>query len=129
MKSYINENSLTASVKARFPAEAVLTDEWLIQRGWDPAGQDGMAYVWLEAFADRTTEAIFRRDAPSVQTHTEFIADQYRAAPEALRAIVDVAYAENIMWNASDDDKAWAWQFIALEIRQFHEAVWGHPAT
>ncbi len=87
-----------------------------------------MAYVWVEAFADRTTDAIKHRDASAVRSHTGFMAEQYRANSEALCAIIDVSYAENLMWNASDDDKAWAWEFIAFEIQQLYEQCWGKPS-
>lgn len=124
---YDDENKLVRNIRAQFPAEAALTDQWLLERGWDPTEENGTAYTWVEAFADRTTDAIKRRDVVSVRALTSSVADQYRAAPEALRAIVDVSYAENVMWDASDADKVWAWQFIAFEIRQFYEAMWGKP--
>ena len=128
MTSYIDENQLVTEIRARFPADATLTDQWLIERGWDATEQNGTAYIWVEAFADRTTEAIKRRDVAEVRAQTEFLAAQYRNTTGKLRAIVDVSYAENIMWDASDEDKAWAWEFIALEIQQLYEAIWGNPA-
>ena len=119
--------SLVAALRSRFPAEAALTDDWLRERGWDPAA-DNTALNWVESFADRTTEAVRRRDANAVLAQTEFIAAAYRAEPEALRTIVDVSYAENLMWDAGADDKRWAWTFIAPEIRQFFADMWGDPA-
>ncbi|WP_443098493.1 DUF7674 family protein [Telluria antibiotica] len=67
---------------------------------------DDVSFTWVEACADRTTEAIRRRDSEVVQSHTNFIAAAYRAEPEALRTIVDVAYAENLMWDAGPEDRA-----------------------
>jgi hypothetical protein len=126
MNKYAAENHLVRGIRERFPAEAKLTDQWLVERGWDPTEPDGIAFTWVEAFADRTTEAIKRKDVAGVQAQTGYLAEQYRAAPEALRAIVDVSYAENIMWDASNVEKAWAWEFIAHEIRQLYEEAWGN---
>ena len=47
--------------------------------------------------------ALKRRDAEAVQTN--FIAVAYRAKPGALRTIVDVSYAEHLMWDASLSDR------------------------
>jgi hypothetical protein len=118
---------LVEGLRSRFPAEAAQTDQWLRERDWDPTADD-VSFIWVEAFADRTMEAICRRDSEVVQAHTNFIAAAYRAEPEALRTIVDVAYAENIMWDVGRDDKVWAWELIAAEIRQLYEAMWGAPA-
>jgi hypothetical protein len=120
--------SLVAALRSRFPAEAALTDHWLRERGWDPT-DDNTAIIWVEAFADRTTEAVARRDEETVRAHTNFIAAAYRAAPDALRTIVDVSYAENLMWDSSAADKKWAWSFIAAEIRQLFTDMWGDPTS
>jgi hypothetical protein len=119
-------SSLVAALRWRFPAEAALTDHWLRERGWDPT-DDNTALTWVEAFADRTTEAVKRRDEEAVRAHTNFIAAAYRAEPDALRTIVDVSYAENLMWDCSASDKQWAWGFIASEIRQLFIEMWGDP--
>ena len=118
--------SLVAEIRSRFPKEAALTDHWLRDRGWEP-NDDNTVYIWVEAFADRTTEAVTRRDAEAVRTQTNFIAAAYRANPTALRSIVDVAYAENLMWDSTTDEKQWAWGFIAEEIRHFFSEEWGDP--
>lgn len=120
--------SLVAALRSCFPEDAALTDLWLQDRGWDPT-DDNTALTWLEAFADRTTEAVARRDPEAVRVHTDFIAAAYRAAPDALRTIVDVSYAENLMWNSSAADKQWGWRFIATEIRQLFTAMWGDPTN
>ncbi|WP_426341500.1 DUF7674 family protein [Pseudoduganella sp. S-14] len=118
--------SLVAALRSRFQTEAALTDDWLRERGWDPADDD-TALNWVEAFAERTTEAVRRRDAEAVRAHTNFIAAAYRAEPAELRTIVDVSYAENLMWDSSVEDKKWAWIFIAAEIRQLFTEMWGDP--
>lgn len=127
MNFYVHENHLVNEIRARFPDEASLTDDGLIARGWNPADQDGTAYTWVEAFADRTNAAIKRRDAAAVVAQTGFLAEQYRTARDSLCPIIDVAYAENLMWDADNADKAWAWEFIALEIQQLHASLWGSP--
>jgi hypothetical protein len=125
----INPNSsLVAALRSRFPAEAALTDHWLRERGWDPT-DDNTALTWVEAFADRTTEAVKRRDAEAVRAQTNFIAAAYRAEPDALRTIVDVSYAENLMWDSSVSDKQWAWSFIAAEIQRLFAEMWGAPSS
>lgn len=126
METETLDRLLVAELRARFPADAAVTDAWLRERGWEPADDD-IPFIWVEAFADRTTDAIKRRDADTVRAHTHFIADAYRVEPDALRAIVDVSYAENLMWNASAADKQWAWKFIPDEVRQFFMAMWGDP--
>ena len=120
------EKGLVAALRSRFPADAALTDQWLRERGWDPT--DGnTALTWVEAFADRTTEAVKRRDAEAIREQTAFLAAAFRAEPDALRTIVDVSYAENLMWDVSADDKRWAWPHIAGEIQQLFTRMWGDP--
>lgn len=120
------EKVLVAALRSRFPADAAMTDKWLRERGWDPT--DGnTALSWVEAFADRTTEAVKRRDAETIRQQTTFIADAYRAEPNALRTIVDVSYSENLMWDVSVDDKRWAWPHIAGDIQRLFKQMWGDP--
>ncbi|MCU6499576.1 hypothetical protein LPN04_17415 [Rugamonas sp. A1-17] len=126
MTEFDSNKQLVDKLRVHLPAEAILTDQWLRERGWNP-NEDQVALNWVEAFADRTTEAILRRDSEAVQAHTDFLANAYRADPEKLRVIIDVSYAENIMWDASMEDKVWAWKFIATEIRQFYTDMWGSP--
>lgn len=127
MKSYAEENLLVSKVRARFPAEALVTDRWLINQGYDEPELENMAYAWLESFADRATDAAKRRNAPAIREQTDFVAEQYRSGSAVIHAIIDVSYAENILWDANDDVKAWAWPYIAAEIRQLNEAMWGVP--
>ena len=103
-----------------------MTDQWLRERGWDPT-DDSTALNWVEAFADRTTEAVRRRDADAIREQTAFFAAAYRAEPDALRTIVDVSYAENLMWDVSANDKRWAWPYIAGDIQQLFTQMWGDP--
>jgi hypothetical protein len=123
-----SNSSFVTALRSRFPAEAALTDHWLRERGWDPT-DDNTALSWVEAFADRTTEAVKRRDAEAVRAQTNFIAAAYRAEPGALRTIIDVSYAENLVWDSSASDKQWAWGFVAAEIRQLFTEMWGDPIS
>lgn len=128
MDSGNSNSSLVAALRLRFPAEASFIDHWLRERGWDPTDAN-TALTWVEAFADRTTGAVKRRDAEAVRAQTNFIAAAYRTEPDALRTIVDVSYAENLMWDSSDADKQWAWRFIAPEIRELFTEMWGDPTS
>ncbi|MEW6022475.1 MAG: hypothetical protein AB1807_10075 [Pseudomonadota bacterium] len=121
-------SSLVTALRARFPEEAALTDHWLRERGWDPADEN-TALSWVEAFADRTNEAVRRRDAEGVRAQTGFIAAAYRANPDALRVIVDVSYAENLLRECGAQDKRWAWRWIAADIRQLFVEMWGDPTV
>ncbi|WP_148040970.1 DUF7674 family protein [Montanilutibacter psychrotolerans] len=113
------------AVRARFPNEAEATDIWVRERGYESPYEN--PYACLESFADRTTEAIFAKDSASVSAHTAFIADWYLRGPEAIRQLVDVYYAEPLMWNASNEQKRWAWDFIAAPVRSLYEDMWGAP--
>lgn len=120
------EDRLVADIRVHFPEEARITDDYMRERGWEP-GEQGTAYSWVEAFADRITEAIRRRDGQAVRAQTSLVAAAWRAEPEALRTIVDVAYAENIMWDANHEEKRWAWEFIAEDIHALYCDCWGDP--
>ena len=93
-------------------------------RGWAPNDHNA-ALNWIEAFADGTTEAVRRRDAEAARAQTNFIAAAYRAEPDALRTIVDVPYAEDLMQDSSADDNTWAGRLIAEQIRQLSTDMWG----
>jgi hypothetical protein len=127
MPAYPDEKRLVIAIRSRFPDAAALTDRWLMERGSERSELDDNPWSWIEAFADRTGELVKERDAGGVQQHTDFFAERYRAGPDATRRIIDVAYAENMMWNAKAADKVWAWRFIAKEMRQLYEQMWGAP--
>jgi hypothetical protein len=117
----LEEWQLVQAVRARFPSEAEHTDTWVKERGFEGP------YAWLESFADRTTEAIFAQDSVRVAAHTEFISEWYLRGSDALRQLVDVYYAEPLMWNASQAQKYWAWDYISAPVRSLHEEMWGPP--
>ncbi|KQV46309.1 hypothetical protein ASC95_27310 [Pelomonas sp. Root1217] len=86
-----------------------------------------MTFMWIEAFADRTSEAVKRRDEAVIKAHTEFMATEHCQGPESVRSLVDVAYAENLMWDLDVSDRVWAWPHIARTVRALYEAIWGAP--
>jgi hypothetical protein len=122
-KEYSEEKGVVARIRVRFADDATHTDSWLRERGWD--GWDDAPHIWLEAFADRTTEAARVQDWNLVMEHSAFIAAEYRSGSEPIRRFVDVSYAENLMWDLEDSAKAIAWPNIAKEVRQLYEQVWG----
>jgi hypothetical protein len=115
---------LIGRIRARFPSESAKTDEWVIARF---GSLEDMPHVWVEAFADRTSDAIRARDARLVMEHTEFLSAQYRHGSEHVRQLVDVAYAENLMWNMDGASKVWAWSHISPTVKDLYEQMWGVP--
>ena len=129
MSLYPDENRLVADIRARFPAEAALIDQRLEEQGWGDTDFEDIPHLWVEAFADQASAAIKRKDAAALRAQTGFIAERYRAAPDTLCAIVDVAYAENIMCGTDGAQKRWAWQHISFEIRELYRQMWGDPTN
>jgi hypothetical protein len=43
-------------------------------------------------------------------------------------ALVDVAYAENLMWNLSDSAKVVAWPYVDKVVKDLYERMWGIPS-
>ena len=111
---------LAARLRRRFPDEAKRTDRLLEERGW------ASNYDWIEAFAGRVADAVREQRGAKVKELTAFFAEQYQEGP-AVRRIVDVALAENILGDIDDQAKLWAWPHIATEIRHLYAAMWGVP--
>ncbi|WP_154668056.1 DUF7674 family protein [Pseudoduganella violaceinigra] len=120
---YLDEKDVVIRIRNRFPGEADRTDAWLRERGWDDLNE--VPYVWIEAFADRTSDAVRLADWNMVIEHTKFLAAEYRKGSDAVRKLVDVAYAENLMWNLGAEDKTAGWPNIAKEVRALYEKTWG----
>jgi hypothetical protein len=121
------EKMLIKHIRNRFPVEALQTDKWLAERHYDQQDIEEMTYVWMESFADRTREAVLQHNATKIKELTGFIAEQYRTNSDILHNIIDIAYAENIMWGVDNSDRVWAWPHIAEEVRQLYEAMFGTP--
>ena len=117
--------NLVLTVRTCFPAESEATDSELIRRGYEADDLLEMPTTWIECFADRTTEAVLARDSSAIQAQTNFFAEQFLIGSSVVREYVDVYYSEPLLWNASQEDKQWAWQYIADPIRQLHEDMWG----
>ncbi|WP_431476830.1 DUF7674 family protein [Massilia eburnea] len=126
-EKYVDEKALVARARKWLPSEARRTDDWLIERGWDQL--DDCPHIWVEAFADRTTEAARAQDWILVKEHTEFFAAEYRDGNDAIRRIVDVSYAENLMWDLDTDARILVWPFVAKDVRELHEQIWGKSAN
>ncbi|WP_143762918.1 DUF7674 family protein [Ramlibacter tataouinensis] len=82
-----------------------------------------------EAFADRTNEAARAGNWSAVKDQTEFMATEYCNGPDCVKALVDVAYAENLMWDLDNATKTAAWPYVAKEVRDLHERMWGDPSS
>jgi hypothetical protein len=124
---YEQEKEVVARIRQRFPEEARRTDEWQIDRGWEEVELGEAPHLWVEAFADRTTEAARSGNWSAVKDHTEFMAAEYRNGPDSVKKLVDVAYAENLMWNLSDSIKALAWPHVDKVVQDLYERMWGAP--
>jgi len=125
MDDYPEAKRVVDRIRKRFPSEARRTDEWLTERAWDDL--DAIPHIWVEAFADRTTEAARAGDWAQVRDHTEFVAAEFRGGSEAVKSLVDVGYAENLMWDLEGDAKVVAWPHVAEEVRDLYERMWGAP--
>ena len=127
MEGTVPEVDLVRAARQRFPREAEETDRWLRERGLMDDVLATSTFQWIEAFADRVTDAIKLRRGDIVTELTSFMAEQYRDQPDALQGIMDVAFAENLMWDVGDEAKVWAWPFIAAEIRHLYAEMWSDP--
>jgi hypothetical protein len=127
MNDYAKAKQVVGRIRRRFPDEAQSTDEWLRDRGWEEL--DEAPHVWVEAFADRTTEAAHAKDWNRVKDQTEFMAAEYRGGSDDVRKLIDVSYAENLMWDLEKSAKVTAWQHVAKEVRDLYEQMWGLPMS
>jgi len=129
METYEQEKKVVQRIRQRFPEEARRTDEWQTERGWEGPELDEAPHLWVEAFADRTTEAALAGNWSAVTAQTEFMAVEYRNGSEPIRNLVDVAYAENLMWNLEDSAKLATWPYLAPVIQDLYERMWGQPGN
>ncbi len=112
---------MKAAIAAQFPEEAEATDAQM-------EFYDDDAYeTWLERFCDTTNDAMARRDEQRVKAHLSFISQQLEHADDDMRRALDVAYAENLMWNLDLDAKRWAWPRIPSNLKQLFVSMWGEP--
>jgi hypothetical protein len=125
MNLYSNEKRLVAAIREAFPAAAMATDQWLLDRAWELDEISDAPWTWIDAFADRITEYAKAKDSKSIMQQTKLISDWYLDGPPEIKSIIDVAYAENILWDANKDEKRWAWQFVADTVRKLNEIMWG----
>jgi hypothetical protein len=102
------QQNLVMQLRERFPDDAYKTDQWLLERGFDQDDLLEVTYAWMEAFADRTTDAIKRRDTQVIKLHTDFISFCYLAGTDTIKELIDVGYSENLMWDIGTEEKVWA---------------------
>lgn len=124
---YEQEQQVVRRIRRRFPEEARRTDEWHMERGWEEVELDDAPHLWIEAFADRTTEAARATNWSTVRDHTEFMAEEYRRGSDPVKKLIDVAYAENLMWDLEDSAKLVAWPYLSQVVRDLYERMWGNP--
>ena len=127
MDTYEQEKQVVRRLRKRFPEEARRTDDWQMERGWERPELDEAPHLWVEAFADRTSEAARAGNWSAVTDHTEFMAAEYRNGADAVRNLVDVAYAENLMWDVEDSVKIVTWPHLAPVVQDLYERMWGRP--
>jgi hypothetical protein len=48
---------------------------------------------------------------------------------DSVKELVDVAYAENLMWDLEDMAKVVAWPYVAEVVRNLYERMWGVPGS
>ena len=125
---YEQEKDVVRRIRQRFPDAAMRTDEWHMERGWERTELDEAPHLWVETFADRTTEAAREANWGAVVDHTEFMAAEYRSGPDEVKKLVDVAYAENLMWDLEDSVKVVAWPRVDAVVRDLYERMWGTPS-
>jgi hypothetical protein len=127
MDMYEQEKEVVRRIRQRFPEESKRTDQWQMDRGWEKLELDEAPHLWVEAFADRTTEAARAANWSAVKDHTEFMAAEYRNGSDPVKNLVDVAYAENLMWNLEDSDRVEAWPYVDKVVQELYERMWGTP--
>ncbi len=119
MESRPSVAKIKKAVAAQFPAEAAVVDA-------EMAHYDDDAYEsWLERFCDTTNDAMARRDESLVDAHLSFLSRQLAETDEEGRTAIDVAYAENLMWNLDVEGKRWAWPRIPANLQQLYIDIWG----
>lgn len=120
---HADEKDVVCRIRRQFPDDARRTDDWLRERGWEEP--DDVPYHWIEAFADRTTDAVRALDWQLVREHTALLAAEFQTGTVAVRSLVDVAYVENVMWDLDAMDKAHAWPYIDEQVRALYVQNWG----
>jgi hypothetical protein len=100
-------------IRARFPLESGDTVD--------------MTHTWVEAFADRTSEAVLAKDFRRIVAHTGFFSQAFERGSQTVRGIVEMGYVESLMWDIDVSDRVWAWQYVAPGVRALYEGRWGVP--
>lgn len=125
MDSDKETGAFVQGIRSGLPGAADRVDALMRERGWEL--EDVVDYLWVEALADVTNESIHQRDERSFLEQVELVARQYDRGSEPVRNCIDVAYAENLMWNLPDHDKKWAWSRLPENLKELYVAMWGTP--
>lgn len=68
-----------------------------------------------------------RLDETSVRAHLTFISQQLAKADDDMVRVIDVAYAENMMFGLDVKTKRWAWPLVPANLKRLYVAMWGEP--
>lgn len=119
--------SLVDRIRHQLPEAARHTDRILAARGYDESELGGMPLTWIDALADTTNDAAREKDATAVQKQAVYMSEEYRKGSQSIRYAVEVSYAENLMWNLSDEESRWAWALYPQVIKDLYVRMWGQP--
>jgi hypothetical protein len=117
--------ALVQTLRIALPEAARQAEARLQAQGWNLS--TASAHLWLEALADVSNAAIRQRDQAAFVAQTRCLAAAYGRASPAQQACIDVAYAQNLMWQVSAADKRWAWPLLPAPLKKLYSAIWGAP--
>lgn len=121
----MNEDEAVAglwdAVHAALPDAAREADVRMVEQGFSPPGE--YRFLWLEALAEVTNSAIRRRNQRELRHQLRFFAEQFGAGTAALKKCLEAYYLENLLWNLTPEDRAWAWPRIPGNLRKRCPAI------
>ncbi|MDQ8020708.1 MAG: hypothetical protein REI94_02640 [Moraxellaceae bacterium] len=117
---------VVAEIIRSFPTLVPYLREWLERQGYDTDEQ--RPHPVLERFADATTEAISKKDEVLARGYLALVESFLTSDDQELRALLDVAYCENLMWDLQDKElKHWGYSLFPPEVRRLYTDMWGSP--
>jgi len=114
------------SIRKELPLESDLTDQKMLERGFDL--EDELHHLWVEQLADVTNEFLRQKNFEEATKQLNFFASSYNSGNYHVKNCIDVSYAENLMWNLEPKDKKQAWLVIPRELKALYIAIWGEPS-
>lgn len=112
-------------LREEFPDEAKLTDDLHKHRGFEL--EDKAYFIWVEALSDITNQKIKRREKEELRKLLLWVDCQYLQGEEEVRNLIDVSFAETLMYDMEKDDVEWAWSLIPNAIKDLYIRMWGNP--